>query len=544
LNYNINLAKNIKIMKKITLITFLFACIHMNAQVGIGTTAPDGGSMLDVFSADKGILVPRVNLTSLSTISPITGSTTTSLLVYNTNATTGTGFYYWNNTITRWVKIDGGNDWSLTGNAGTTAGTNFIGTTDAVDFRIKTNNTNRWNISNANSGQLQPYSLGTAALPIYSFQSDTNTGIYSSGADALDFSTNGTGRMRVLSDGRVAINNAAPTAGDLFSVTTGGTINYAVNGYNGLATGSAIYGQNSNTSNTYSAIEGTTASGTGAGVLGISTGATTASQTPTGVVGQYSGTSNSGTRYGVRGYSGQGGGNLQIGVQGSYKTLGWGIGVAGLSIGGALPSGNNDIAVLGWRSNNGNYSGYFNGNHVIANGTKSASVGTSKGNQLLYVTEAPEVWFEDIGGGKLANGSLHIDLDPLFLETIFVDESHPMRIFLQEEGESNGLIVVKDTDNKGFTVKEKNGGTSNISFSYRIMAKRLHFQDHRFGNDSVWGSGDTRKYNSYSAPPPVDYQENLIFQENKKKNSTPDLLPEGFIIGKTFEKVENTKSSN
>jgi hypothetical protein len=33
----------------------------------------------------------------------------------------------------------GGSGWSLTGNAGTTAGTNFIGTTDAQDFVVKTN---------------------------------------------------------------------------------------------------------------------------------------------------------------------------------------------------------------------------------------------------------------------------------------------------------------------------------------------------------------------------------------------------------------------
>jgi len=33
----------------------------------------------------------------------------------------------------------GGSDWSLTGNAGTTVGTNFIGTTDATDFMVKTN---------------------------------------------------------------------------------------------------------------------------------------------------------------------------------------------------------------------------------------------------------------------------------------------------------------------------------------------------------------------------------------------------------------------
>ena len=104
-----------------------------------------------------------------------------------------------------------------------------------------------------------------------------------------------------------------------------------------------------------------------------------------------------------------------------------------------------------------------------------------------------------------------------------------MRIFLQEEGESNGLIVIKDADNKGFTVKEKNGGTSNITFSFRIMAKRLHFQDHRFGNDPLWGEGDTRKYNQYATPPPVDYNENVKFQEEQKRNFKPTPMPKGFI---------------
>lgn len=39
--------------------------------------------------------------------------------------------------------------WGLTGNAGTNATTNFIGTTDAVDFRIRTGNTARISISSA-----------------------------------------------------------------------------------------------------------------------------------------------------------------------------------------------------------------------------------------------------------------------------------------------------------------------------------------------------------------------------------------------------------
>ncbi|MEN9488225.1 MAG: hypothetical protein RL494_490, partial [Bacteroidota bacterium] len=162
---------------------------------------------------------------------------------------------------------------------------------------------------------------------------------------------------------------------------------------------------------------------------------------------------------------------------------------------------------------------------------------------LLYVTEAPEVWFEDIGRGKLVNGTVEIKLDPLFLETVFIDEKHPMSVFLQEEGDSKGLYVIPGKD--GFVVKEKNGGTSSISFSYRIMAKRLHFQDHRFGNDPVWGEGDTRTYNQYATPPPVDYNENVRFQENQRKNYKPTPMPKGFITYETLQeeakKVELTK---
>ena len=69
-----------------------------------------------------------------------------------------------------------------------------------------------------------------------------------------------------------------------------------------------------------------------------------------------------------------------------------------------------------------------------------------------------------------------------------------------------------------FTVKEKGNGTSNIQFSYKVSAKRRHFQDHRFGNDPLRGPGDSRKYNNYATPPPVDYEENVRFQEEQKRN--------------------------
>lgn len=216
------------------------------------------------------------------------------------------------------------------------------------------------------------------------------------------------------------------------------------------------------------------------------------------------------TSYGVRGESGSSGlgsagvsgvstnsGQNEIGVLGDYAL--WGAALFGLGWASSyadMPT-TRDFGVFAtcnfgtgtgvyardMSNSAGSYAFYGTGKFSVT-GTKAASVPTTKGNQLLYCTESPEIWFEDLGGGKLTNGTTHIALDEMYLETVFIDADHKTRVFLQEEGESNGLIVIKDADGKGFTVKEKNGGTSNIEFSYRIMAKRRFYQDQRFGVDS------------------------------------------------------------
>lgn len=120
-------------------------------NVGIGTSTPNASALLDVSSIGKGVLLPRIALTGTGDVTTI-ASAATSLLVYNT-ATAGTspnnvvpGYYYWNGT--KWIAFggSGGLNWSLTGNGGTTAGTNFIGTTDAVDWVVKTNNAERMRV--------------------------------------------------------------------------------------------------------------------------------------------------------------------------------------------------------------------------------------------------------------------------------------------------------------------------------------------------------------------------------------------------------------
>lgn len=68
--------------------------------------------------------------------------------------------------------------------------------------------------------------LGTVLLPTYTFSGDLNTGMWSSGADAIDFSTGGVQRLRIDSSGVVRIGSSAtpPTAsirvGQSFGIDT------------------------------------------------------------------------------------------------------------------------------------------------------------------------------------------------------------------------------------------------------------------------------------------------------------------------------------
>ncbi|MEM0519115.1 hypothetical protein [Aequorivita flava] len=97
--------------KTIILLVALIASIESFSQVGIGNTDPAESSLLDINDSnnDKGILIPRVDIADLNTQAPITTTTIEeSLLVYNTNITTGKGFYYWSGT--NWIRIQASND--------------------------------------------------------------------------------------------------------------------------------------------------------------------------------------------------------------------------------------------------------------------------------------------------------------------------------------------------------------------------------------------------------------------------------------------------
>jgi len=125
----------------------------------------------------------------------------------------------------------------------------------------------------------------------------------------------------------------------------------------------------------------------------------------------------------------------------------------------------------------GTYGVYYSGG-LAGTGSKSCVVKTSKGPTLLYCQESPENWFEDFGEGQLLNGKAHIELDPLFLETVTIDQQNPMKVFIQLNDENCQGTAVKRRLS-GFDVVELNNGTSNAHFTYRVVAKRKGFEDKR-----------------------------------------------------------------
>ena len=72
--------------------------------------------------------------------------------------------------------------------------------------------------------------------------------------------------------------------------------------------------------------------------------------------------------------------------------------------------------------------------------------------------------------------------DPTFLQTVTIDNAHPMKVFVQLEGDCKGVYVANKTVN-GFDVVELQGGVSSAHFSYRVVCKRKYYEDERLATD-------------------------------------------------------------
>lgn len=153
----------------IALLLFIGTAGHVRAQnVAIGTATANASALLHLESTNKGFLMPRLTNTQMNAVaSPATGD-----IVWNS---TYSNFYYYTGVF--WTPLLG-SGWSLTGDAGTSASTNFLGTKDSVDLVQRTNNHERLRVfSNGDVGLRN--TLNKAASLVFYEPSGSGT-LYSS----------------------------------------------------------------------------------------------------------------------------------------------------------------------------------------------------------------------------------------------------------------------------------------------------------------------------------------------------------------------------
>lgn len=435
-------------MNKLLIYLFVLSCGFTFSQVGVGTTTPNGA--LDVSSSTNGFVPPRVALTATNVQAPVInpqgGVIPAGTIVWNT-ATAGAspnnvapGLYYWNGT--RWVAFagsPGGLDWSLNGNSGTTAGTNFLGTTDAQDVRFHTNSTERARI--LSGGTLGVNSAGTTYSQVTVVGAGTNDAVAGSANDNI---ANGFWGRNAHASG-TAVIGASNGIGGVYPTNGAGVAGSAVDG-NGI---SGITGNGTPNNSSHN--------GHAAGYFSLDS-----DNNPS--------TNNSSAFAQIAGKDEQA---ITAIAAPSRRILYGGYFVGGTAAGGQ------SYSYVGLNYNHNNNANATGGTYykVVGNGSNSTLIlDENKEPRVLFSPEAPEILFQDFGTAKLVNGEAIIKLDPLLTRSIFVNDEHPLKVFIQLEGNCNGVYVTNKTA-EGFTVKELNNGNSNVSFSWQIVANRADTKD-------------------------------------------------------------------
>ena len=197
--------------KALFLLLLLANSAGVYAQVGIGTPTPDPSAILELQSTSQGFLLPRMNATQMNAIpSPLSG-----LMVFNTTA--GEAFYY-DGTTWSPVAATAAAGWNLTGNAGTSPATDYIGTSDAqpLVFRTDGNEQMRLDVNgNLGIGATSPqYTLEVAGDARFELGTSTTEGLLVTGTFAAGSSVPnlGGGSRMMFYPGKSAFRAGRATA--------------------------------------------------------------------------------------------------------------------------------------------------------------------------------------------------------------------------------------------------------------------------------------------------------------------------------------------
>lgn len=365
--------------------------------------------------------------------------------------------------------------WLLSGNGATNPPTDFIGTTDAKDWVVKTNNTERMRVlstGNVGIGIAAPTTLlevssGSAGDAV--FGHSNNVGGY------LGRETNFSIGIpaQTLNGAGVYANNPAAGYTSIFAQSSGAATVAASISYSDVWIANYNYVQNGMTGTNppvvYAQlnITSTLLGGVKAAVRGYNTRAIT----------------------GNPGWST--GGQFTAGAAGNTEDAN---GVMCFATGpgtGADPSGTYTANI------NLTGGGYFQGNNqyayvalagatnrkIIGLGSVSEIIPTANhGRVTLTAPESPEYWYTDYGTVILQNGFAHVEVDPILSDIIFVNAENPLRVFCTpvDMTDYNGVAVVNRSE-KGFDLVELNGGKHSGTLDYQIVVKpKTNYGEGRF----------------------------------------------------------------
>lgn len=475
-------------------------------NVGINSTgaAPVSSAALDVDMANKGVLIPRVALTTTAAFAPVTGTATASLLVYNT-ATAGVspnnvtpGFYYWDGA--QWVRVATGSatNWIVGGN--TLAATGILGTLSNNHVDFYTNNIVRGRLSNLGeffigatntvlAGDLMN-GVGNNTFPwaINGYTDFNGSGVYGS-------VTSGTTIFGGLQGEYYGTNASATGTRGIYGSTTAGTgFNAAPSGVQGTATTSGSYKFGVYGSGGTSARSG--------GVFGYDYGIAQGS------LGYYA---NSAVDYGVYGF-GQAYQAGAAGGKGSQKSVSM-VGMdqtnnmIGLGIYGGMMGGWIRGMAYGTHVRGEIYSMYVDGK-TYTNAPITQLIETTGDRQPVYAATAMKAEVSSRGKNNLQNGQAYVTFSDDFKNTISTNPDE-LTITVSPMGNSNGIYIVS-YDQNGFTVAENNSGSSNVAFTWIAIGTQSGYE--------------AMSHDAQILAPDFDQKMNGVMYNDMNESGTPQTM--------------------
>jgi hypothetical protein len=512
-------------MKKLyilLLVVFANSIRSQNVAISTTTAVPNASAMLDIVSTTKGLLIPRMTEAQRVAIA----SPATSLLVYQTDAgTLGTGFYYY--TGGTWLPLySSSGAWNISGNAGTSAATHFLGTTDAVALIIKTSNAERMRFFtngqvSINSSTVNAYST------LYTMATGTNSaiegyattsgaailGANSGSGDGVRGSTNGSSGAAVygITTGSAAVgvygyNNGGSNGFGVFGTSyLGGVSGIGVYGDSDAPTGYGMFAANTNASGTGIVATGNNmtptilVTGSGGAFKGRGAGSVSFANlaTGTGAIG----VGNGGSAVTITGGSGGAFSGLNYGVFGNATINGAANDAVNRAafVGNYYSVGTTTAAVyVGARVSGTAYK-------ILGTGVVSTIMKTREGEKILFAPEATESWFFDMGEAQLVNGKATVVLDPVFVDCL--SETKPFKVFVQGAENTMGSIrITRNQKDKTFVLEDL-GGSSNGIVQYSIYG--------------IWKGNENKRMPNFNLQ---DQEKQTVIETKEQDNSAAERI--------------------